>query len=216
MRKKIFSYNNDINKTAYLNWQTYDRQPIHNMNVLAEGYRNASICLIEKCLENNEDKKADTLIFPILFSINQGIELYEKALCWSVNILLGIRASYTHNHDIRGEWFNVKNKIKQFGFEISGSDEEEFNKMIKPLEEYLEEIMSTIDMDGNINKAYYNIDFTRFPLNNRDQRQFYIDSFKNVVVDLEYLNNITKEIFECLDRLSGYYYELVLEKWNCE
>ena len=51
--KKIFEYNNETRKTAYLNWQMYPRQPIHNMNVLAEGYKSAANYLIKECLDDN-------------------------------------------------------------------------------------------------------------------------------------------------------------------
>ena len=36
--KKVFSYNPDIYKNAYMNWRTDKHQPIHNLNALAEGY----------------------------------------------------------------------------------------------------------------------------------------------------------------------------------
>ena len=212
--KKIFEYNNETRKTAYLNWQMYPRQPIHNMNVLAEGYKSAANYLIKECLDDNADRKADTLILPILFCINQGIELYEKALWMSLNILLGYNPEYTENHDIRGKWFEVKNKIKKFGFETLGSDEKEFNSMIIPLEKYIAEVMDKINRDGDINKAYFNIDFSRYPLNNRKQAQFYVEKAENSVVDIEYLNIMVKDLFKCLDSLSGYYYELVLNKWD--
>ena len=63
------------------------------MNVIANGYFESLILLAECCLNNNDDKKADA------------IELYEKSICWSLNILLGYKASFKDNHDIRGIWF---------------------------------------------------------------------------------------------------------------
>ena len=44
--KKIFSSNADINKTAYLNWRTDKHEPIHNFQVLANGYLKAAIDLV--------------------------------------------------------------------------------------------------------------------------------------------------------------------------
>lgn len=106
--KEIFTYNIDIDKTAYLNWRTEIHEPIHNMNVLADGYLQSALILARQCLEDNCDKKADILIFPMLFSVNQAIELYVKSICWSVNILLGYKSSYKENHDIRGIWLTAK------------------------------------------------------------------------------------------------------------
>ena len=74
--EKIFSYNVDIDKTAYMNWRTRPHQPIHDMMIIADGYMKAAIMLAQDCLQDNMDKKADIVVFPILFSANHAIELY--------------------------------------------------------------------------------------------------------------------------------------------
>ena len=102
--KNVFSYNSNIYKNAYMNWRTEKHEPIHNINTLAQGYFESAILSIKSCLADNVDHKADGLIFPILFSINHAIELYEKSICWSMNILLGYKSTYKDNHDIRGIW----------------------------------------------------------------------------------------------------------------
>ena len=209
--KKIFSYNVDIDKSAYMNWRTNNHEPIHNMNVIANGYFESSILLAECCLNNNSDKKADAIIFPMIFSVNHAIELYEKSICWSLNILLGYKASFKDNHDIRGIWFTTKQKIKEFGFGI-GHEEIEFNNMIKKLESYLDELSKAIKND-DINNAYHNIDFSRYPINNHNEEHFYLKTCKNVV-DLENFIVIFRDINECLSRLAGYYYDLVVESWQ--
>ena len=79
--KDVFSYNPDIYKNAYMNWRTERHEPIHNINTLAQGYFDSAVLSIKECLANNIDRKADDLIFPILFSINHAIELYEKSIC---------------------------------------------------------------------------------------------------------------------------------------
>ena len=137
MKKQIFEYGT-IDETAYLNWRTNRRDPIWNMCVLAEGYMDASKILIDKCLEDNDDKKADVIGFPILFQFNHGIELYVKSLFCSMNILLGYKFKIPDNHNIRGIWLSSKEKIKSFGFDKeAGRGEEEFYGMISVLENYL-------------------------------------------------------------------------------
>lgn len=42
---RIFEYNKDIDKTAYMNWRTKQDQPIHDMIMLADGYIKAAIML---------------------------------------------------------------------------------------------------------------------------------------------------------------------------
>lgn len=211
--KKIFSYNSDINKTAYLNWRTMHHQPIHNMNVLAEGYFDSAILLSKCCLEDNNDKKADVIIFPMLFSLNHGIELYVKSICWSLNILLDSEKKFKKSHNIKEIWEIAKGKIKTFGF-ANDRPRETFEEMIIVLDNYLDELTSKIKTDETNNNAYKNIDFSRYPMNKSYKCHFYLQTFDNVPVDLENFIEVTANIKNCLNLLSGYYYEKVLEKWN--
>lgn len=71
--EKIFSYNVDIDKTAYMNWRTRQHQPIHDMMIIADGYMKAAIMLAQDCLQDNMDKKADIVVFPMLFSANHNL-----------------------------------------------------------------------------------------------------------------------------------------------
>lgn len=212
--KEIFSYNADIEKTAYMNWRTKSHEPIHDMNIIADGYFESAIMLAKCCLQNNQDKKADIVVFPMLFSVNHAIELYEKSICWSINILLNNKSKFKENHDIRGIWYTTKQKIKEFGFG-AGHEEYDFNNMVIMLEAYLDEISRKI-MKDDINKAYHNIDFSRYPMNNHNEYHFYLQTYENVVVDLENFIVVFEDIRKCLNSLSNYYYELVLEKWQEE
>ena len=85
--------------------------------------------------------------------------------------------------------------------------------MVIPLEEYLEEIYRRI-MTNDINNAYHNIDFTRFPSDKKLHNHFYVNECNNVVIDLENLLNWCEVLNECLSRLAGTYYDLVLNKWE--
>lgn len=215
MKKKVFSYNADVEKCAFMNWRVNNREPIQNMNVLAEGYFASALLLANTCLKNNNDKKADTLVFPMLFAANHGIELYVKSICWSMNILLGYRNSYAENHDIRGIWYTAKQKIREYGFGY-GYEESDFKNMIVNLERYLDELSNIIKMDSNIDKAYHNIDFSRYPINNRKEYHFYLNRYDNVVIDLEYFAIMFEDIYDCLHRLAEFYYARVLESWQGE
>ena len=76
--EQVFSYNADIEKTAYMNWRTRQHQPIHDMIIIADGYMKSAIMLAADCLQDNKDKKADIVVFPMLFAANHAIELYLK------------------------------------------------------------------------------------------------------------------------------------------
>lgn len=192
-------------------------EPIKNMQVLAKGYMVSALELAKGCLHDNSDKKADIIVFPMLFSANQGIELYEKSIYWSMNILLENKKPYPDNHKIREIWYSVKEKIRKYGFDKSaGRGKDEFDSMVITLEKYLDELYMKIGKDGDINTAFHNIDFSRYPLNNRREAHFYINEIDNVVIDLENFLMLMEDIYKCLDRLAGYYYELVLLKWSSE
>ena len=85
--------------------------------------------------------------------------------------------------------------------------------MIVTLESYLNELYENIMVDEkkDINKAYHNIDFSRYPLNNKYEDHFYLKECENVVVDLEYLFDVVANIKKCLGSLADYYYYLNTE-----
>ena len=209
---KVFSTNEDVYKNAYMNWRTDKYQPIHNLKAMAEGYFESAEVLLQACLADNFDHKADGLIFPILFSINHGIELYVKSICWSLNVLLGYNSTFAENHDIRGIWYAAKQKIQTYGFDY-GREKADFLRMIAPLERYLNEIYRSI-MTENLNDAYHNIDFSRFPASRNLHNHFYVNHYDNVVVDLENLLSWCETLSDCLSALAETYYSLVLQRWD--
>lgn len=59
--KSVFSYNTDAEKTAYLNWRTDKHDAIHNLGVMAKGYMDSAIMLLNDAITDNSDKKADLI-----------------------------------------------------------------------------------------------------------------------------------------------------------
>ena len=97
--KNIFVQNVDIDKTAYMNWRFDVDKPIENFIALAEGYIIAADCMIDSCIKNNSGKKADILIFPILFSINQRFifdSLKSRRSSSIINEILLDRSEHRH------------------------------------------------------------------------------------------------------------------------
>lgn len=198
--KKIFTGNQkNINKTAFLNWRTHKLTDISNMMVLAEGFLSSSIELTQSCLHNNKHKKADMLIFPILFNANHGIELYLKSLTWTLNRLLKTQYKIEGKHNIKQIFKTVKSKIKKLkGNEWLLS----FRKENIELENYIDELFSLI---GTTN-AKGNMDFSRYPISDKYENHFYIDRLDNVEIDLENYLNVFRNILENLDSTTSYFY----------
>lgn len=85
--KPIFSYNADISKNAYLNWRIAGHNIAGNLTILAESFENAAKELMQSVLRDNRLKQADSLIFPIMYSVDQSIELYLKAIIYNIECL---------------------------------------------------------------------------------------------------------------------------------
>lgn len=177
-QKKIFERNDDIDKTAFLNWRTAGHEDIGNMLVLADGFLSSAVELAKKCLENNSDKKADILIFPILHNANHGIELYLKSLIWTLNKLTNSDFKIEGKHNIQQMFQTVQAKIK----DCKDNDWlKHFNEQNKNLSEYITELFSHITTVGNKD----NMDFSRYPITNKYKNHFYVDSLNNIEIDLE-------------------------------
>lgn len=202
---KIFKNNADIDKTAYMNWRTRKEQPIHDMIIIADGYMKAAIMLGRNCLEDNGDKKADIVVFPMLFSVNHAIELYLKSINWSLNMLLNIEESFCGGHDIRQLWSTVKKRgIK---FEASKDKKKQFKKMTKDLEDYISELYEKIDKEHNANVRMKNMDFSRYPFNSDNKYHFYVENKENEVIDLVAFVETFEKIYDNLSCLAKYYEE---------
>lgn len=64
---------------AYINWRMSIDDRASNYESMAEGYKTASMRLLDSLLIDNSAHDADAVIFPILFCVHQSIELYLKA-----------------------------------------------------------------------------------------------------------------------------------------
>ena len=205
---KIFKDNASIERTAYMNWRTRQDQPIYDMLIIADGYKKAAIMLGKNCLEDNRDKKADIVVFPMLFSANHAIELYLKAINWSLNILLNKNEIFCGGHDIRQIWNIVKKRISEF--EIDKNKRKQFKDKTKKLEDYISELYEKIDKEHNAHVKIKNMDFSRYPLNSDNEEHFYIENKKNEVVDLEMFVEIFEKIYYNLSCLAKHYEEIAM------
>lgn len=207
--ENIFSYNDDIAKNAYLNWRTDQFDHINNMLVVAKGFSDSALLLVEEILIDNTNKRADNMIFPILFNTNHSIEVYLKAICWSQNQLLGNNETFKGNHDLK----ELIEKVIILEKNLGGTGEKEkFDEMLYPLKEYIDELYAKIErtrVKKGKDQKVYNITFSRYSLNNDMEPQFYINTFDNIVVDLENYRKVFKEIFSNLSSLSIHYLNLL-------
>lgn len=197
--KKIFSYNEDIQKTAYLNWRVNPHDNCGNMEALAKAYFSTSRYLMEIVLSDNTDKKADSLIFPILYSIDQGIELYLKAIIQEIETLTLARINNYDTHDINSLYNNMCAQMKKKEKITKG-----LQKHLEPVKTYIDELYSIIYVKKEDGKTKLNIDFARYPYNTEGESHFYVCN-TNVVVDIPNLLSRLQEIENSLESLYALY-----------
>lgn len=157
--KPIFSRNIDIDKIAFLNWRIDRDEHIVNLLNIADGFLLSAIELAKHCLENNNDKRADILIFPIFTNANHGIELYLKALNWTLNKLEDNDKKIEGRHNLRQIFQTVKAKFKTYKGNISFK---EFKEATSELENYIDELFDKIQATPQNDK----MDFSRYSLDN--------------------------------------------------
>ena len=193
--KGVFTYNADINKTAYMNWRMDAHSAEHNLAEMGNGFFLAAECLLQNALDNNRDKRADVLVFPILYSIDQGIEVYLKAIICLIELIASGESNNYTTHNILQLFREMKSLIKKKEKTTKGLD-----KHLNSLSAYSNELVNVAaDKKGNPK-----MDFARYPFDTDGTPHFYV-SFTNTPVDMECLLMRAREIKESLDSLYTMY-----------
>jgi len=194
MKKDIFSRHRDIDKIAFMNWRI-DDDPILNLINMADGFITAAIQLTQQALLDNSGKTADITIFPILTNANHGIELYLKAMTWTLNSIMGNGSKIEGGHDIFQIFQTVRAKIKGYGGQINLKG---FDERMDGLKQYLDELAAKIKTSKD------NMDFSRYPVDQKYNPHFYVVPTGNIEIDLENLMERLQEIHSALDETASF------------
>ena len=204
--KELFSSNEDFRKSAFLNWRLSPKEDIQNFIVLADGYISSSLHLIDLCLANTSDAKADKLIFPILHNANHGMELYLKAIIWTINELNKTGEKFDDNcHELNQLFNETIEIIKKYEDLIFFED---FKEKSIILYCYINEIYAVLTKNPFKNS----MTFSRYPISSTNKntkqhyKQFYTEKKENIEIDLENLKEILEEIYLFLDERVSYLY----------
>ena len=200
--KKLFSYNQDIQRNAYLNWRTDKNDKAHNLYILASDFADSAIVMINAILSDNSDKKADALIMPIFYSIDQSIELYIKTIIRRLEEQMNENVSTYNTHDIAQLREIMESKIRKKEIRTSG-----LKKHLQPVSDFIDELYVKIKRINDNGKTVVNMDFARYPFDTEGNPHFYIEEDDNVVVDVENLYNRFIAIRTSLEALC-YMYEV--------
>lgn len=188
--KSCFAYNININKNAYLNWRVSKGEDVGiQFWCLAEGYFESAISLIDICLKDNLDKKADIYIFPILFNIVQGTELSLKAIIDYLYIILKEQHKLMGGHNIKQLSQEAMSRFIEFKQQDGSKEIEECITALQLAQKFIENIYDKTD----------DMAFARYPIDSKKQEMFYTATHENVVVDLEILREQSAYVFSMLD-----------------
>lgn len=187
----IFQYNSDIDKTAYLNWRTgFARTSRRQFVVIGEAFFSTAYNLIQQCLLDNSDKKADPWIFPIMFDIVHGIEVYLKAINAALSVVLNKERGVAEGgHDLKALCGAARNLIIEYKNQHKNTTTEQMFQAIKIVDKFIVNIYQKTD----------DMTFARYPLAKNKQGHFYIDTFENEVIDLEILLEQIVYVYKMLD-----------------
>lgn len=190
-----FEFLGDIESSAYLNWRFDPSINLENQFYnIGKAYFQTALALIEICLNDNKNKKADIWIFPIMFNIVHGIEVYLKGFNSQIKIL-----NKLENQDYEKTKIEGKHNIKQL-CQVAISLIKEGNRM-----EILKEFLF---LQKFIDILYDNTDdmtFARYPITLKGESHFYIkQKDKNITVDLEVFKVWVNRVFRILDSSTGF------------
>ncbi len=187
---------------------------IYNMIVIAEGFMQSSLLLTKRLLDDNEDKISDIVIYPILFNANHAIELYLKAITWTFNILLEKPYKIEGIHNIQ----QILQVVKKRGSEFEKDPERKkaFHKLLEGTRIYIDELFAKIQSTNITDEKHKkdNMDFSRYPFDEKYTPHFYVNELDNVVVDLENFLVRFTEIGTNLKLIAEYYLYDFLEADN--
>jgi len=200
-----------LRQYSFLNWRfsPHDSIEMQFCN-LAEGYFEVANNLIEQCLNNNNDRKADIWIFPILFNVVHAIELYLKS----------INSMYPKYYKLKG--FDFMDEIPESKIEgdhnIKQMCETAISKVRndsdrdKDLYKALKEVLQFINI---IYKYSDDVAFTRYPLpkdakSELNKEYFYV-SHQNITINMIELQKWVKKISENLDHITGFLIDMIEE-----
>lgn len=184
-----FKFNNNIKGTAYLNWRFDSISDIENQFFsMAKGYFETSIELIDNCIKDNILNKADIWIFPIMFNVVHGIEVYLKGFNSKYRIYTKLQEGEYQKSQIEGK-HNIR-QLCQVAVKLLRDNRD------KELLAEFEFVQKFIDI------LYENTDdmtFARYPITAKGDNHFYVDEKNNITIDLCVFRQWTLRVFRILD-----------------
>lgn len=187
----IFEPHSNINTNAYLNWRMdFCGTRRRRFVIVGQAYFDTAYYMLQQCLDDNLDKKADAWIFPVLFHVVHGIEVYLKAINVSYNVALRKDKTQIEGaHDIKQLWNTARKLVLEFKTANPGYTADQLWGAIKVVGNFIENIYEKTD----------DMTFARYPMGKDKNGHFYIEKIGNTVVNMELLYTQMPIVFHMLD-----------------
>lgn len=203
-----FIFDGDIDGTAYLNWRfDFNRDIEAQFFDMGKGYFETSIALLDSCIADNRGKKADIWIFPIMFNVVHGIEVYLKGFNSIYRILNKLQKGEYQDSKIEG-----KHDIRQL-CQVS-------MKLLKDSgnRDLLEEMNFVQKFIAYLYQNTDDMTFARYPITAKGEQHFYVTEKDNVTINLAVFRQWVLRLFHILDSCTGYvdYQVDEIKDWQAE
>ncbi len=189
-----FEYSGNIPAMAFLTWRFDSHRDVEiKFYEMGKAYFESALALIDICLHDNYDKKADMWIFPILFHAVHGIEVYLKGFISQYRIFAKLKKHEFQDSKIEGH-HNIKQLCQVAVSLLKENDDKDLLGEFAIIQRFIFILYAnTSDMA-----------FARYPLTSEKVNQFYVDQTKNITIDLNVLKAWLCRVYQILDNCTGF------------
>ncbi|MBC3513226.1 hypothetical protein [Ruminococcus bicirculans (ex Wegman et al. 2014)] len=188
-----FEFTGDIEHSAYLNWRFDSINNTENQFYeMGKAYLETAIQLIDVCLKDNSNQKADVWIFPILFNVVHGIEAYLKGFNSQLRILNKIEKLEYQESKIEGK-HNILQLCQTAIKLIQQSSHKDILQDFRFVESFITILYANTD----------DMTFARYPIDSNKRPHFYVNK-PNITIDLDVLRIWICKILDILDGCTGF------------
>ncbi len=189
-----FEWMGDITRTAYLNWRFDSTRDLENQFYdMAKGYFETSLALIDNCISDNLGSKADIWIFPIMFNVVHGIEVYLKGFNSQYRILAKLQKDEYQATKIEGK-HDIRQLCQVSVSLVKANHDDDLLEELSFIQKFIEILYANTD----------DMTFARYPVTSKGEKQFYVKQKDNVTVDLDVFKQWVIRVFHILDSCTGF------------
>lgn len=189
-----FDFSGDMQRTAYLNWRfEFDRDLENQFYDMAKGYFETSLSLIENCLSDNLGHKADIWIFPIMFNVVHGIEVYLKGFNSQYRILAKLQRDEYQATKIEGK-HDIRQLCQMAISLVKNNNDKDLLVELTFIKRFIDILYANTD----------DMTFARYPVTSKGEQHFYVKEKDNVTIDLDVFRQWVIRVFHILDSCTGF------------